>query len=817
MRNYLSYITCLIAAAFISSCVKIDIQPLEQVPVGDLTSVTLQLKSSDLVATRVLGDDNLNENCINHIQCFFSVNDNDGIDNNTIVYATDVITIPANQAEAQSGTVTDLEITIPSDKMTPLFSDGNCSVYVVANGPAAGIDVTEGTTTIAGVKATAVSLGQYETSGEGENMISQAAAQPSFVMDGDAVVSKETDKISGIVKIRGTVPLYRVAAKILVNLNVASQIVYDNGTPDTNDDVTWEPKLDEIKISYINSLTESTLAAKSPNTVEEGDLNDYLQQPYGNYKVYDIQEGTEGETIICTQEIPFYTYPYDWSGSNNPEPAISLIIPWTSGNIKQYFEYQIPINPKKTEKEVTTDTKSLVRNTVYEMTVNVGILGGLTEPVNLSPSYIVTDWGTGAINAELSRPTYLIVDEHYVEMNNENSHAVGFSASDKDNVSAVITKIIKPDYSDRVPVENNALYNSSGVTSFSPTANQKGYGNTNPFTVSVDKNNGTIVLNHELNNTMNSNGFDYVPYTVTVKVTMTVDDDDTFEEIIEFKQYPAMYVTAHTNMAFVQHGNDYYDNNNSPRNTFVNGWYSVYGNRYTDYENVENTPTKFGHVPGLVASSNANPNQYVLNVSSFSSDQPYVIADSRVTVSDTNLGSQAPTWAKANYVDFNLNQGNGTRQLQYYYPTDASVITGRTDKTEPETYLTGYYVAPKLRIASSYSVVDEEGCDTMQEAKRRCASYQENGYPAGRWRMATYAEIELIVSLSYRGIIPALFTSTAWYWCAHGAVQGNASTGDVSLKESGGVSVRCVYDEWYWGSNQLANPNTFTWGDVSRN
>ena len=99
------------------SCVKIDIHPVEQSPAGDLTSVTLQLKSSDLVATRVSGDDDdLNEYSINHIQCFFSVNDNDGIDNNTIVYATDVITT-ANQTGAQSGTVTDLEITISSSEL----------------------------------------------------------------------------------------------------------------------------------------------------------------------------------------------------------------------------------------------------------------------------------------------------------------------------------------------------------------------------------------------------------------------------------------------------------------------------------------------------------------------------------------------------------------------------------------------------------------------------------------------------------------------------------------------------------------------------
>lgn len=800
MRNYLSYITCLIAAAFISSCVKIDIQPLEQVPVGDLTSVTLQLKSSDLVATRVSGDDDdLNEYSINHIQCFFSVNDNDGIDNNTIVYATDVITIPANQAGAQSGTVTDLEIIIPSDKMTPLFSDGNCSVYVVANGPDAGIGVTD-TTTIAGVKATAVSLEQYETSGEGKNMISQAAAQTSFVMDGDAVVSKATD--NGIVKISGTVRLYRVAAKLLVNLNVARKIVYDNGTPDTNDDVTWEPNLDSIKISYINSLTESTLAATSPNTVEEGDLNEYLQQPYGNYKVYDIPEATEGNTIFCTQEIPFYTYPYDWSGSNNPEPAISLIIPWTSGNIKQYFEYQIPINPKKTEHEVTTDTKSLVRNTVYEMTVNVGILGGLTKPVDLKPSYIVTDWGTGAIDAELSRPTYLIVDEHYVEMNNENSHAVGYSSSDE--IEVTIKSIIKPDLTSPIVTYPDIVGNDDHGFTISKTGQTK----------------GVINLNHTLQNDNTKSGFDYVPYTVTVEVSMSVGNEKFVEEIT-FIQYPQMYIIAYTNKDFSEETNTAtWTNswNNHHGYMFVNGYSTstIPQDRWRNeipYPNASVTVNNvnvqhLGTNPGITNNAgNKNPNMYVINVSYFS-DATYRIGDPRLLDVDQDLceatftpygeSNSKTIWTVAPAVG-----GGNNRILTNYYPTDPSVSNQ-------------YTIAPKIRVASSFSVTQADYLNDQEMARRRCASYQEDGYPAGRWRLPTYAEVAYMVTLSYRNLIPKLYSDGTNYWCANGTVKPSAGNVTLDTTPSSG-SVRCVYDEWYWGSNPACDRNTFTWGDAPRN
>ena len=112
--------------------------------------------------------------------------------------------------------------------------------------------------------------------------------------------------------------------------------------------------------------------------------------------------------------------------------------------------------------------------------------------------------------------------------------------------------------------------------------------------------------------------------------------------------------------------------------------------------------------------------------------------------------------------------------------------------------------------------------------KKRCATYQEDGYPAGRWRMPTRAELEYIVSLSVKGIIPKLFNdetddSAGDYWCAHG-VASPKSSGTVSIEEdyddNEEHAVRCVYDDWYWGSDRVLTTDTqkqvFTWGDMPR-
>ena len=64
------------------------------------------------------------------------------------------------------------------------------------------------------------------------------------------------------------------------------------------------------------------------------------------------------------------------------------------------------------------------------------------------------------------------------------------------------------------------------------------------------------------------------------------------------------------------------------------------------------------------------------------------------------------------------------------------------------------------------------------------------------------------------------------YWCAHGYGRYNNTQNKVNITPgnmdygSKSVSVRCVYDEWYWGSEPAlktdAEKDQFTWGDMPR-
>ena len=108
----------------------------------------------------------------------------------------------------------------------------------------------------------------------------------------------------------------------------------------------------------------------------------------------------------------------------------------------------------------------------------------------------------------------------------------------------------------------------------------------------------------------------------------------------------------------------------------------------------------------------------------------------------------------------------------------------------------------------------------------RCASYQEAGYPAGRWRLPTTAEINFVISLQQKGAIQSIFYGGNYYYSSTDQVQNQSTTTTRAIDWNSSNftgSVRCVYDEWYWGSEPEARRNTkysggyeFTWGDAPR-
>ena len=207
---------------------------------------------------------------------------------------------------------------------------------------------------------------------------------------------------------------------------------------------------------------------------------------------------------------------------------------------------------------------------------------------------------------------------------------------------------------------------------------------------------------------------------------------------------------------------------------------------------------------------------YVITTGVLSSSTD-VIGDPRElnVFADNNLYSGWESTASA-FVD-----GTTGHRLTNYYPT-----------YEDTNYAN--IIAPSFRVASSYGKSQAMSYD---DAQRRCASYQEDGYPAGRWRIPTKAEVIYMTKLSHDGKIPELFTFAATgrdpsYWCASGVIDGyngaptyyegvsSASYNGNNNNYTNKRHVRCVYDEWFWKDTKYARVTpltTFKWGDQPRN
>lgn len=118
-------------------------------------------------------------------------------------------------------------------------------------------------------------------------------------------------------------------------------------------------------------------------------------------------------------------------------------------------------------------------------------------------------------------------------------------------------------------------------------------------------------------------------------------------------------------------------------------------------------------------------------------------------------------------------------------------------------------IAPAFIIQSSYGAAS--ATTYFKIAQKRCATYQEMGYPAGRWRLPTLAELAFILSLQKNGTISAMFDTSSGqaYWTSSGGgLQPQSSGNDVYYKEYVNktsakrlCNVRCVYDTWFWGDS----------------
>lgn len=763
MRAIYYTVFFILVILFAGSCIT---EPYDDSPDGGEGYLTLRLSNMGLVTRAVeAGEDDLNENKIQTVDCFFYP---EGKTNEAAVFSA--IKLDVNQ----NGTA-EIRLKLPVEKKSVLFGSGStCRAYVIANRPEATAIGTQ--TDVNSLKSLSIVADGFATNTDG-------GVQKSFVMDGSAVVTLAANGKSAT----GDVPLYRAASKIRLNVSVKDKVVDDSGAE-------WTSHPEQMFILIQNGVKKANIdVATVPYAVTEADYFSFDDE-HNPRLLTPVSGGASG----LYSHVPFYSYTSTWASSfDNHSPMIKVVIPWQKQG-ETWFQrcyYKLPVNE--------TGMK-LDRNTYYKINLSVGMLGSFVPEtaIELNPSYIILDWGTGEVKAEMQDLRYLTVGYSKLVMENQNTVSIPYASShDCEIVNVTVTH---PNLTTEISTTETLINNQTNTNG----VYYDNKDNSRPYTFALSNN--AITFTHNLKNRSgddDKSNFDYTPYDITF--TIRHKDNNNYSEKISITQYPMMYIEAFLN-------SDYKDDSDPNGNK---GFMMVNGGTYPNGQYIDSgSPDTYatytlGSTNGL-AGGNRNPNMYTITTTALQGATLYTIGDPRSNAID-NLSIKRLYYDYYGYArvyiiyDWSVNAYSlynaYSRKLAYYYPAE-------------ENDRTVNMIAPKFRIASSYGVTKPT---VRENAKARCASYQEDGFPAGRWRVPTTAEVRYIIDLSAQKKIPQLFgaeTGKYPYWSANGLVyvEGNDVTVDNNPSSETTAHVRCVYDEWYWGAETINNKTTFTWGDRPR-
>ena len=728
------------------------------------------------------------ERKLNRLDCFFYVK---GKTNEPCVHY--------HKAEVNDFGSATIPFIVDDLKLKEIFPSGSlCDVFVIANIPGDPTfeAKTEATTMQAlGERVLDMTAGEYDVKDK------------PFVMTGFSTVQKGKNSSA-----TADIALKRVASKVTVTVKVPMSITVENSN---GAEVIKYPVLVDsdgnvpLKTSFHYGANKGYLSGAS---LDDPDNDNFISTG----KISYTKSGEEEGHYVFTCDMPFYTYARSWDKGSSTAAYITFEMPWgedqdrdgvMDNDYKTYY-YQILVNGKE---------RNFVPNTHYDMTVTVGVLGSTVEslPAELDVwSYHILDWtketnnddiGSGDRDEDvvIQKFNYLEVPQTYIEMDNVSQVAIRYNASHKIGVKWNETKGKSVE---GLPVTTDmyALYidNKSGTPDDVQLPN---ISIENNFT---DNNNGWLTFNYDLSDVdANGDGLGdvYSPAYVFITIWLDVDDDGVHDddeiltEDVKIVIYPAIYIIGDKSENFSVFVNGNY---NQDRNT------NISSNTACPYYKINNQQV------GKAVGYNTTNDEYmsIVSVSSFNdkingfsmdgTQYQYIIGDPRSRESTKlNVSNGGTGW---------VQDGSG-KYLTNYYPTS----------NEEGSF---QLIAPKFRISSRLAGYSH--CSPNEVAPvLRCASYQEDGYPAGRWRLPTTAEILFVINLQGEDQIQELFVGSSNYCSSTHSINNN---GRIKIQKGfvqdskGTVSVRCVYDDWYWGSEPAAKKNDsynnyggyeFTWGD----
>jgi len=612
------------------------------------------------------------------------------------------------------------------------------------------------------------------------------------------------------------VNLRRVAAKITFTLNISEKL------PDPSGNGTfWRPltKSGNFNAYFVNAVSYAEVKGEPQDAEDmapefingDSEITGGYQISYNTSHVKtatDANDEDEDYTPLVWKLDPFYTYPVEFDTDSNNSPYLKITLPWenvdSEGNLVNQgatlYYYKVYLLDPETKKPLT----SYERNNHYDVKVNVSVLGGTPEDyTTLETWYYVADWQSpaGGTYEGYFAPRYLDIarDEYYIYGDDKTTIAVTSSHFIKADIVSVYQETIAgATKMDTVPT--SAKTTADGKVSFT--------------------------LEYPLNTDIGSGNMDLTRIVWNVHVYHV--DKPGISDDVTIYQYPSIYgeqnTTAGDNTGWLNGAQFSYNNGNSP--VYSNGGSSTgksLGSFNGGSGGVSNSMEKLILTVTSLASLQEDDQHQPINAYQIAKDGSYVnfsdvvIGDPRVKISTLyDITVQQNAWDEDDLGTAPNPYSNTTSNYINNYliadPAKSNVIAPR-------------FMFPSGRIGAnrtngSYGYRD----GTWRSAAMRCAAYQEDGYPAGRWRLPTEAEVAFVRELQQKGYITGLFTDNNRYWTASGTyytgVENSVGTvtnpdderdsaSNATFNNGSGryrnASVRCVYDLWYWGDEPYNN------------
>ena len=777
-----------------------------------------------------------------------------------------------------------LRISLSNEEAKELFGissletdNGSCKAFAVVN-----VDdddyngISKESATISQLKAIVAHTASFATEFDGFAMFTKDP-------NGDVISYKAENR-----KASGDITLKNLAAKIDVFVSFTDNISADSKTWN----VATSSGTPTAEVHILNGVTAVKLSGFDKEAITEDDYYSIRSEDEDDYRrslarLSSEDSYYENGKFSWASSAPYYTYPNSWETNPLEKHRTSLIlkVDWVpSDNSTDVLTtyYNVP---------VALDVNELESNRYYRLKLEINSLGGqhFGEPLELEGEWEVLDWGHALLEADIREIRYVqIAREEFNEkdgntytaiMNNAVTTVVPYYTSHAVQIKSVnvtyrkIYRAGEDGTGEPITVEFNNYESKTNyadmIAAYTLTENEYAAGKPGVY---IDQVNHNLYIHNPLHpisfNTTTKefsvavNDDPRAIFNIEIKIEHI--DDPATEDKITIIQYPPIYTKAEMNPGGDKSGSDFFGTKRDRGFAFVND-----GTRDFGGINGINEGWLNGLVGGIFGVDD-NPNMYVVTVTNLNeSNKPMHLGDPRMmhtlqsletprekigrwyqlfefdlnsnidltpsVVDDDNPATwavQAPWW----------NEGTTTNPTKYYlrnyYPTN---------ETNNEYYK--YMLAPQFRIASSYGR-NRERVD-RNNARKFCATYQENGYPAGRWRLPTVGELRYMAELSQDKIIPQLFRNDEGYWTNNGLYRVEDGTVNViddltdswfaqlwnnrvvsGLNNSGYLIgyTRCVYDEWYWvykdskgnkipdNFNNDANLRSiFHWGDKKKN